>query len=102
MQELHSLGFKDRAQCEGALRQSGGDVHGALSVLQRPLLEPFHQRVWCSQPEAPIDVNNPDKQVGADFTKLHRACAFLQITSAAIFFVSFNSFWICVCNGVIL
>ncbi|XP_012688696.3 LOW QUALITY PROTEIN: E3 ubiquitin-protein ligase RNF31 [Clupea harengus] len=62
MQELHSLGFKDRAQCEGALRQSGGDVHGALSVLQRPLLEPFHQRVWCSQPEAPIDVNNPDKQ----------------------------------------
>ncbi|KAL2085337.1 hypothetical protein ACEWY4_018657 [Coilia grayii] len=62
MQELRSLGFQDRTLCEAALRQSGGDVRGALSVLQRPLLEPFHQRVWSTQPEAPIDVSNPDKQ----------------------------------------
>ncbi|XP_063062600.1 E3 ubiquitin-protein ligase RNF31-like [Engraulis encrasicolus] len=62
MQELRSLGFQDRSRCEAALRQSGGDVRGALSVLQRPLLEPFHQRVWSSQPEPSIDVSNPDKQ----------------------------------------
>ncbi|XP_062377874.1 interferon regulatory factor 9 [Sardina pilchardus] len=62
MQELHSLGFQSRAQCESALRQSGGDIRGALSVLQRPLLEPFHQRVWSTLPEAPIDLDNPDKQ----------------------------------------
>lgn len=68
MKELHSLGFKDRAQCEAALRQSGGDLRGALSVLQQPLLEPFRQRVWSTQPEAPIDLDNPDKQVWALFT----------------------------------
>lgn len=63
MRELHSLGFQDEAQCEEALRLSGGEVKGALSLLQRPLLEPFHQRVWSDQPEPPIDPKHPDKQV---------------------------------------
>ncbi|XP_071340705.1 E3 ubiquitin-protein ligase RNF31-like [Trachinotus anak] len=62
MRELHSLGFRDGARCEEALRQSGGEVKGALSLLQRPLLEPFHQRIWTDQPEPPIDPKHPDKQ----------------------------------------
>ncbi|XP_039982824.1 E3 ubiquitin-protein ligase RNF31-like [Xiphias gladius] len=62
MRELHSLGFRDVAQCEEALRLSGGEVKGALSLLQRPLLEPFHQRIWTDQPEPPIDPKHPDKQ----------------------------------------
>lgn len=62
MRELHSLGFRDVSQCEEALRQSGGEVKGALSLLQRPLLEPFHQRIWADQPEPPIDPKHPDKQ----------------------------------------
>ena len=64
MRELHSLGFRDVTQCEEALRLSGGEVKGALSLLQRPLLEPFHQRIWTTQLEPPIDPKNPDKQVG--------------------------------------
>lgn len=63
MKELHSLGFQDVAQCEEALRQSGGEMQGALSLLQRPLLEAFHQRIWTAQPEPPIDPAHPDKQV---------------------------------------
>ncbi|KAM4719165.1 E3 ubiquitin-protein ligase RNF31 isoform 2-T2 [Anableps anableps] len=62
MRELHSLGFQDAAQCEEALRQSGGDIKGALSLLQRPLMEPFHQRIWLDQPEPPINPKHPDKQ----------------------------------------
>uniref|UniRef100_UPI0037E93FC8 E3 ubiquitin-protein ligase RNF31-like n=1 Tax=Semicossyphus pulcher TaxID=241346 RepID=UPI0037E93FC8 len=62
MKELHSLGFRDVLQCEEALRQSGGEVKGALSLLQRPLLEHFHQRIWTEQPEPPIDPKHPDKQ----------------------------------------
>lgn len=62
MKELHSLGFRDVAQCEEALRLSGGEVKGALSLLQRPLLEPFHQRIWTTQLEPPIDPKHPDKQ----------------------------------------
>ncbi|XP_029313367.1 E3 ubiquitin-protein ligase RNF31 isoform X2 [Cottoperca gobio] len=62
MKELHSLGFRDVFQCEEALRLSGGEVKGALSLLQRPVLEPFHQRIWKDQPEPPIDPKDPDKQ----------------------------------------
>lgn len=65
MRELHSLGFRDAAQCQEALRLSGGEVKGALSLMQRPLLEPFHQRIWADQPEPPIDPKHPDKQVRA-------------------------------------
>lgn len=63
MKELHALGFRDASQCEEALRLSGGEVKGALSLLQRPLLEPFHQRIWTEQSEPPIDPKHPDKQV---------------------------------------
>ncbi|XP_054915454.1 E3 ubiquitin-protein ligase RNF31 isoform X2 [Poeciliopsis prolifica] len=62
MRELHSLGFQDTSQCEEALRQSGGDIKGALSLLQRPLMEPFHQRIWLDQAEPPINPKHPDKQ----------------------------------------
>ncbi|XP_054621582.1 E3 ubiquitin-protein ligase RNF31-like isoform X1 [Dunckerocampus dactyliophorus] len=62
MKELHSLGFRDVSQCEEALRQSGGELKGALSVLQRPLLDPFHKRMWSEQPEPPIDPKHPDKE----------------------------------------
>ncbi|XP_068200092.1 E3 ubiquitin-protein ligase RNF31 [Antennarius striatus] len=62
MKELHSLGFRDASHCEEALRLSGGEVKGALSLLQRPLLERFHQRIWTDQPEPPVDPKHPDKQ----------------------------------------
>ncbi|XP_035287061.1 E3 ubiquitin-protein ligase RNF31 [Anguilla anguilla] len=62
VKELCSLGFSDVSRCEEALRLSGGEVRGALSLLQRPLLEPFHQRMWGDQPEPRIDINDPDKQ----------------------------------------
>lgn len=63
VRELHALGFRDVSWCEEALRLSGGEVKGALSLLQRPLLEPFHQRIWTNQLEPPIDPKHPDKQV---------------------------------------
>uniref|UniRef100_A0A8C7HW74 E3 ubiquitin-protein ligase RNF31-like n=1 Tax=Oncorhynchus kisutch TaxID=8019 RepID=A0A8C7HW74_ONCKI len=62
VKELCSLGFNDEARCQEVLRQNGGEVRGALSLLQRPLLEPFHQRMWSDQPEPTIDINHPDKQ----------------------------------------
>ncbi|KAL7842869.1 hypothetical protein SRHO_G00245580 [Serrasalmus rhombeus] len=62
VKELASLGFTDTAACEEALRQSGGEVRGALVLLQRPLLEPFHKHMWSDEPEQPIDINHPDKQ----------------------------------------
>lgn len=64
LRELQSMGFRDVSKCEEALRQSGGEVKGALSLLQRPLLESFHQRIWTNQTEPPINLNDPDKQVG--------------------------------------
>lgn len=63
LRELSSLGFRDASLCHEALRQSGGEVKGALSLLQRPLLEPFHTRIWSDQPEPPIDPKHPDKPV---------------------------------------
>ncbi|KAG9278422.1 E3 ubiquitin-protein ligase RNF31 isoform X1 [Astyanax mexicanus] len=62
VKELASLGFNDSAAVEEALRQSGGDVKGALVLLQRPLLEAFHKRMWSDENEPLIDINNPDKQ----------------------------------------
>uniref|UniRef100_A0A673XZW6 E3 ubiquitin-protein ligase RNF31-like n=1 Tax=Salmo trutta TaxID=8032 RepID=A0A673XZW6_SALTR len=62
VKELCSLGFTDEARCQEVLRQNGGEVRGALSLLQRPLMEPFHQRMWSNQPEPTIDINHPDKQ----------------------------------------
>lgn len=80
MKELHALGFRDVSQCEEALRLSGGEVKGALSLLQRPLLEPFHRRIWTEQPEPPIDPKHPDKQV-----RLHvRATAIVRPFPASL------------------
>ncbi|KPP65194.1 E3 ubiquitin-protein ligase RNF31-like, partial [Scleropages formosus] len=62
VKELHSLGFSDVAKCEEVLRLSGGEVRGALALLQRPLLESFHQRMWSDQPLPSIDIRDPDKQ----------------------------------------
>uniref|UniRef100_A0A672ZZF4 RanBP2-type domain-containing protein n=1 Tax=Sphaeramia orbicularis TaxID=375764 RepID=A0A672ZZF4_9TELE len=62
VKELCSLGFCDEAHCHEVLRQSGGQVRGALALLQRPLLEPFHERIWSDNPEPPLDVHHPDKQ----------------------------------------
>ncbi|KAI1888856.1 hypothetical protein AGOR_G00173080 [Albula goreensis] len=62
VRELCSLGFSEVVRCEEALRLSGGEVQGALSLLQRPLLQPFHQRMWSEQPEPRIDFRHPDKQ----------------------------------------
>ncbi|KAM4623670.1 E3 ubiquitin-protein ligase RNF31 [Polymixia lowei] len=59
---LLSLGFGDETLCHDMLRQSGGEVRGALALLQRPLLDPFHQRMWSDKPEPPIDIHHPDKQ----------------------------------------
>ena len=63
MKELCALGFSDEARCHEVLRQSGGEVRGALALLQRPLLEPFHKRIWSDKPEPPVDIHHPDKQV---------------------------------------
>ena len=63
VKELSALGFSDTARCGEALRLSGGEVKGALALLQRPLLEPFHQRMWSDQPEPPLNIHHPDKQV---------------------------------------
>ncbi|XP_054870374.1 E3 ubiquitin-protein ligase RNF31-like isoform X2 [Amphiprion ocellaris] len=62
VKELCALGFSDEAQCHEVLIQSGGEVRGALALLQRPLLEPFHKCIWSDKPEPPIDINHPDKQ----------------------------------------
>ncbi|KAM9718674.1 LOW QUALITY PROTEIN: E3 ubiquitin-protein ligase RNF31 [Menidia menidia] len=62
VRELSSLGFGDEGRSHEVLRQSGGAVRGALARLQRPLLEPFHQRVWSTRGEPPVDIRHPDKQ----------------------------------------
>ncbi|KAM6919151.1 E3 ubiquitin-protein ligase RNF31 [Xenentodon cancila] len=62
VKELCTLGFSDGQRCHEVLRQSGGDVKGALALLQRPLLEPFHFRLWSDKPEPPVDIYHPDKQ----------------------------------------
>lgn len=63
VKELCALGFSDEARCHEVLRQSGGEVRGALALLQRPLLEPFHKHIWSDKPEPPVDIHHPDKQV---------------------------------------
>ncbi|XP_034038916.1 E3 ubiquitin-protein ligase RNF31 isoform X2 [Thalassophryne amazonica] len=62
VKELCSLGFSDEVQCHDVLRQSGGEIRGALALLQRPLLGPFHERMWSDKPEPPVDIHHPDKQ----------------------------------------
>ncbi|XP_049455334.1 E3 ubiquitin-protein ligase RNF31 isoform X1 [Epinephelus fuscoguttatus] len=62
IKELYSLGFSDETRCHEVLKQSGGEVRGALALLQRPLLEPFHKRIWSDKPEPPVDIHHPDKQ----------------------------------------
>ncbi|XP_026006117.1 E3 ubiquitin-protein ligase RNF31 isoform X1 [Astatotilapia calliptera] len=62
LKELCALGFSDESHCHEVLRQSGGEVRGALALLQRPLLEPFHKRIWSEKPEPPVDIHHPDKQ----------------------------------------
>lgn len=57
------LGFSEEARCHEVLRQSGGEVRGALALLQRPRLEPFHKRIWNEKHEPPVDIHHPDKQV---------------------------------------
>lgn len=63
VKELSALGFSDKAHCHEILRQSGGDVRGALILLQRPLLEGFQKRIWSEKPEPPVEIHHPDKQV---------------------------------------
>uniref|UniRef100_A0A8C2WDA1 RBR-type E3 ubiquitin transferase n=1 Tax=Cyclopterus lumpus TaxID=8103 RepID=A0A8C2WDA1_CYCLU len=62
VKELCALGFSDEARCHDVLRQSGGEVRGALALLQRPLLEPFHKHIWSDKPEPAVDIHHPDKQ----------------------------------------
>ncbi|XP_020566402.1 E3 ubiquitin-protein ligase RNF31 [Oryzias latipes] len=62
VEELQVLGFRDDARCHEALRQSGGELRGALALLQRPLLEAFHMRIWSDKPDPPVDIHHPDKQ----------------------------------------
>ncbi|XP_035026114.1 E3 ubiquitin-protein ligase RNF31 isoform X2 [Hippoglossus stenolepis] len=62
IKELCALGFREEARCHEVLKQSGGEVRGALALLQRPLLEPFHNRIWSEKAEPPVDIHHPDKQ----------------------------------------
>ncbi|XP_053740188.1 E3 ubiquitin-protein ligase RNF31 isoform X2 [Synchiropus splendidus] len=59
---LLSLGHQDPAACHDVLRQSGGEMHGALVLLQRPLLEVFHRNIWSEKPQTAVDIHHPDKQ----------------------------------------
>lgn len=40
-------------------------MRGALVLLQRPLLEGFHKRIWSDKPDPPVDIHHPDKQVSS-------------------------------------
>ncbi|XP_037837983.1 E3 ubiquitin-protein ligase RNF31 isoform X1 [Kryptolebias marmoratus] len=62
VKEICALGFSDETHCHDVLRQSGGEVRGALALLQRPFLEPFHKRIWSDIPEPPVDIHHPDKE----------------------------------------
>ena len=74
VKELSALGFSDEAPCHEALMQSGGEVRGALALLQRPLLEPFHKHIWSDKPEPPVDIHHPDKQVSTGKTSGLKMC----------------------------
>uniref|UniRef100_A0A8C5WDB8 RBR-type E3 ubiquitin transferase n=1 Tax=Leptobrachium leishanense TaxID=445787 RepID=A0A8C5WDB8_9ANUR len=61
VEELRALGFMDRGIVVAALYESAGDVRKALSLLQRPILEPFLIRMWEDQ-QPPIKVFSEDRQ----------------------------------------
>ncbi|XP_061746510.1 E3 ubiquitin-protein ligase RNF31 isoform X2 [Nerophis ophidion] len=63
VQVLVSLGFREESRCHEVLRQGGGQLRAALTLLQRPLMDAFHQRIWSQQPEPPLDIHHPDKQM---------------------------------------
>lgn len=72
VKELCALGFSDEARCHEVLKQSGGEIRGALALLQRPLLDPFHKRIWSDKPEPSVDIHHPDKQVRSNlYTRSH-------------------------------
>ncbi|KAL7869891.1 hypothetical protein AOLI_G00138790 [Acnodon oligacanthus] len=59
---LNKAGFVDRLECEKALFINGGDLEGALSHLQRPLLQHFHQNIWKEQSQIHFNIGHPDKE----------------------------------------
>ncbi|KAM9330732.1 E3 ubiquitin-protein ligase RNF31 [Gastrophryne carolinensis] len=61
VEELCSLGFKNQDKVVAALFESSGDVGKALCILQKPLLEPFYQRIW-DDTEVPLQLDSKDKQ----------------------------------------
>ncbi|XP_072271169.1 E3 ubiquitin-protein ligase RNF31 [Pyxicephalus adspersus] len=61
VEELLSLGFQDRDTVVAALFETAGDVGSALSMLQKPLLDPFLQRVW-EDSEVPLELDSKDRQ----------------------------------------
>ncbi|KAM3940223.1 E3 ubiquitin-protein ligase RNF31 isoform 1-T2 [Leptodactylus fuscus] len=61
VEELCALGFQDRDKVVAALYESSGSVAGALSILQKPLLEPFLKRVWEDK-EIPLQLDSADRQ----------------------------------------
>ncbi|XP_025048598.1 E3 ubiquitin-protein ligase RNF31 [Alligator sinensis] len=58
---LRGLGFGVGEPVLEALYHNEGDLWGALRDLQRPVLEPFCQRLWASN-EPPIDFHASDHQ----------------------------------------
>ncbi|XP_018425140.1 PREDICTED: E3 ubiquitin-protein ligase RNF31 [Nanorana parkeri] len=61
VEELCTLGFQDRDKVVAALFETAGDVGRALCLLQKPLLEPFFQRVW-EDDEVPLQLDSKDRQ----------------------------------------
>ncbi|TSN21233.1 E3 ubiquitin-protein ligase RNF31 [Bagarius yarrelli] len=57
-----------RAEAKQAWLTAGGDSEKAARqalrdrMVKRPLLEPFHKRMWSDGPEPTIDIDHPDKQ----------------------------------------
>ncbi|XP_076856824.1 E3 ubiquitin-protein ligase RNF31-like [Brachyhypopomus gauderio] len=59
---LMSMGFVDKLACEEALFISAGDLDGALSHLQCPLLQPLHKHIWTEKANINFDINHDDKE----------------------------------------
>ncbi|OCT97985.1 ring finger protein 31 S homeolog isoform X1 [Xenopus laevis] len=58
---LSTLGFPDKDKVVAALYESAGDVGRALSILQKPLLEPFLIRMW-EESQPPLRLDSADRQ----------------------------------------
>ncbi|XP_053558336.1 LOW QUALITY PROTEIN: E3 ubiquitin-protein ligase RNF31 [Bombina bombina] len=60
VETLCNLGFNDKDKVVSALYESSGDVGRALTILQRPILEPFLTRMW-EETQPPLNLDSGDR-----------------------------------------